>query len=274
MKCADAARRCPTSQPRLTKMVVEGKRRGRGREFHPRRDAGWEVGRLDGAGEGAQTVFEIDQGRNERVGRPPQHGTASPDAREFMSNRNDNSKAGTALGPAANDEAPTTRNRARGAQPGNRNARKHGIHAADAGRIDLRRREDRAVFDTLAAIEADLGGGGEISAQRALILAGVGRKLRDLSKIESYLDGLSSIINKRRRDLLPIVVRKHQLLESIRRDLESIGLERRTEEAPDLGAYLESRSQRSGATNGSGEGAGQGPGENAQRGAPEAHGDA
>jgi hypothetical protein len=91
---------------------------------------------------------------------------------------------------------------------------------------------------TLSAIEADLG---EVSAQKALILAGVGRKLRDLAKIEEYLDGLTSIVNKKRKDLIPIVARKHALLESIRRDLEAIGLERRTREAPDIGRYLAER---------------------------------
>jgi hypothetical protein len=133
-------------------------------------------------------------------------------------------------------------NRARGAQKGNGNAKKHGLYAANAGRIDLRRSEDRAVFATQQAIELDLGGSDAISSQRKVILDGIGRKLRDLFKIEAYLAGLKSIVNKRRRCLFPIVLEKHRLLESVRRDLESIGLERREKQIASLEEYLAHRS--------------------------------
>jgi hypothetical protein len=116
--------------------------------------------------------------------------------------------------------------------PGNRNAKKHGLYASDA-----RRREDKAVFQTLRAIEDDLA---ELSAQRRLILDGIGRKLRDLSKVEAYVGGLSSIVNKRTRALIPAVVEKHPLLEWIRRDLEMLGLERRSREIK-LADYLEAK---------------------------------
>jgi hypothetical protein len=39
-----------------------------------------------------------------------------------------------------------------GAPIGNKNAQKHGLYAKDAGRVDLRRREDRAVSNALRAI--------------------------------------------------------------------------------------------------------------------------
>jgi hypothetical protein len=122
----------------------------------------------------------------------------------------------------------------RSGPPGNRNAKKHGLYAGDARRIDMRTREDKAVFQTLRAIEEDLA---DLSAQKRLILDGIGRKLRDLFKLEAYIGGLSSIVNKRARALLPAVVEKHRLLESIRRDLESVGLERRSRELK-LADYL------------------------------------
>src|SRR5262249_19281711 len=95
-----------------------------------------------------------------------------------------------------------------GAPIGNKNAQKNGLYAKDAGRIDLRRREDRAVSNTLRAIEEDLGGSA-LSAQERIILANFGRRLKDLFKIDAYLD-------------------------AIRRDLESLGLRRRAREAPSL----------------------------------------
>jgi len=66
-----------------------------------------------------------------------------------------------------------------------------------------------------------------------VILDGVGRKLRDLFKLEEYLTSVS-IVNKRTRSLIPAVVEKHRLLESIRRDLETLGLERRARQAVTL----------------------------------------
>ncbi|MET0153576.1 MAG: hypothetical protein ABW298_13325 [Candidatus Binatia bacterium] len=101
----------------------------------------------------------------------------------------------------------------------------------------MRTREDKAVFQTLRAIEDDLA---ELSAQRRLILDGIGRKLRDLFKVEAYVGGLSSIVNKRTRALIPAVVEKHRLLEWIRRDLETLGLERRSREIK-LADYLEAK---------------------------------
>ncbi len=143
-----------------------------------------------------------------------------------------------AEGPAA------TPKRARGAQTGNRNARKHGLYAADARRVDLRRREDRAVFETLRTIEGDLGGVEEISSQRHVILEAIGRKLRDLLKLEAYLDGVS-IINKRRRCLIPAVLEKHRILESIRRDLETIGLDRKVKQPRSITEYIREKGEAS-----------------------------
>src|SRR5262249_40146802 len=116
---------------------------------------------------------------------------------------------------------------------GNKNAQKHGLYAKDAGRIDLRRREDRAVSNALRAIEEDLGGSA-LSAQERIILANFGRRLNDLFKIDAYLDTLTSIANKRTRTFWPVVVQKHSILDAIRRDLESLGLRRRAREAPSL----------------------------------------
>jgi hypothetical protein len=109
-----------------------------------------------------------------------------------------------------------------GAPFGNKNGQKHGLYAKDAGHVDMRRREDRAVSAALRAIEEDLGGA-ELSAQERVILANLGRRLKDLFKIDAYLDTLPSIANKRTRALWPVVQQKHAILDAIRRDLESLG---------------------------------------------------
>lgn len=142
-------------------------------------------------------------------------------------------------GVAVNEASGAKPNRKPGAPKANKNAMTHGLYSRDAGRIDLRKREDRAVFETLQAIERDLG---DLSAQQALILAGIGRQLRDLHRVEAYLAGLKSIVNKRRRSLLPVVIEKHRMLESIRRDLEALGLERVKREPMKLQEYLAAKS--------------------------------
>lgn len=136
----------------------------------------------------------------------------------------------TSVGPAseAKHKAPPP------PEKGNQRARKHGLYAKDAGKVDLRRREDRAVHNTLCAIERDLGGSADLSAQRSVILDGLGLKLRHRFKIEAYLAGLSSIVNKRNRSLLPVVIELHRILESIARDLERLGLERVVSPEKDL----------------------------------------
>lgn len=121
--------------------------------------------------------------------------------------------------------------------PGNKNAQKHGLYARDAGRMDLRTRRDRALVTTMAAIEADLGGPEALSAQKRVILESVRRKLKNVLKVDEYLDD-RSIIDKRRRSLIPVVREQIQLLESIRRDLIDLGLERRNREPLSLREYL------------------------------------
>jgi len=122
--------------------------------------------------------------------------------------------------PAATAALP---NRARGAQPANANARKHGTYAADAGRIDLRRTVDRRVLATVEALEAALGD--RLTPQRALILSNVARWLRDLAKLEAYEDELATIVHRRRRDVLPVTEKRWKLQEAINRAVERLGLD-------------------------------------------------
>lgn len=85
---------------------------------------------------------------------------------------------------------------------------------------------------TIRAIETALGP--KLTPQRSLILANLGRKLRDLAKCESYEDELRSIIDKRRRSIWPVTEQKWKLLESINRDIERVGLELGAKKAASL----------------------------------------
>jgi hypothetical protein len=79
----------------------------------------------------------------------------------------------------------------------------------------MRRREDRAVSAALQAIEDDLGCSTALSAQERVIIANLGRRLKDLFKIDTYLDTLPSPANRRTRSLWPVVLQKHAILDAI-----------------------------------------------------------
>jgi hypothetical protein len=149
---------------------------------------------------------------------------------------------GTALGnegqkPPSGGTSGNGEKRRPGPPLGSQNHLKHGLYARDAGRIDLRTKLDKAVVATISAIEVDLGGVAELSAQKRVILEGIRRKLKNVLKVDEYLSG-RSIIDKRRRSLIPIVREQMAMLEGIRRDLLDLGLERRAKEPLTLAQWL------------------------------------
>ena len=79
---------------------------------------------------------------------------------------------------------------------------------------------------------------GARETQPVAVRTWVGRRLKDLFKINTYLDTLPSTANRRTRALWPVVLHKHVILDALRRDLESLGLERSVRELPTLSAHL------------------------------------
>lgn len=142
----------------------------------------------------------------------------------------------------------TQRNRARGAQPGNGNARKHGHHALKRAvstlgsrTIDRRTAVGRALAAWRADLLADLGGIEAISTQeRALVEEAVKTKLL-LDSVDAWLLSQATLINKRSRGVVPAVRDRNVLVATLRTLLNDLGLRRRTEEVLDLGAYLATR---------------------------------
>jgi hypothetical protein len=147
------------------------------------------------------------------------------------------SDAETGLRPAKPWEKRST-----GAPKGNRNAKKAGLYGRDAGHVDMRTRLDKATVATIAAIEADLGGREELSAQKLVILESIRRRLKIVLKVDEFIDG-RLIVDKKKRSLIPVVQQQMSTLESIRRDLVDLGLERFKKPEP-LEDYLKRRVHR------------------------------
>jgi hypothetical protein len=83
--------------------------------------------------------------------------------------------------------------------------------------------------------------GGELSAQqRAVVELALKTKLM-LDSIDAWLLVQPSLINKRKRALLPVVRERQVLADALARYLDTLGLERRAAPVPSLSEWLASR---------------------------------
>ncbi len=97
-------------------------------------------------------------------------------------------------------------------------------------------------MNTVTAIEAELGGSDALTAQKRVILEGVRWKLKRFLQADMYLDERRSPVNRRKGSFIPIVDQQKQFLESMRRDLVDLGLERFKKPPEPLEDYLKRRS--------------------------------
>ena len=126
-------------------------------------------------------------------------------------------------------------NESRGGAPkGNGNARKHGLNTLKAAAIQLGSRVipgntklGYALKKWRADLVADLGGADAISTQQsALVDLAVKSKLL-LDSIDAWLLMQPSLVNARKRSLLPVVIQRQALADGLARYLSQLGLERR-----------------------------------------------
>ncbi len=107
--------------------------------------------------------------------------------------------------------------------------------------IDRRTTLGKALSRWRLNLIQDLGGEETISTQQeALIDLCVKSKLM-LDSIDAWLLTQRSLINARKRSLLPAVRERQQLADGLARYLGQLGLERRTKEVPSLTEYLNTK---------------------------------
>ncbi len=107
--------------------------------------------------------------------------------------------------------------------------------------IDRRTTLGKALSRWRLNLIQDLGGEETISTQQeALIDLCVKSKLM-LDSIDAWLLTQRSLINARKRSLLPAVRERQQLADGLARYLGQLGLERRTKEVSSLTEYLNTR---------------------------------
>ncbi len=107
--------------------------------------------------------------------------------------------------------------------------------------LDGRTSIAKALAEWKAELIDDLGGRQAISTQQiAIIDLAVKTKLL-LDSVDAWLLTRPSIIDKRRRAVLPIVRERQQLADALSRYLQVLGLERRSKPAIDLHSYVATR---------------------------------
>jgi hypothetical protein len=129
-----------------------------------------------------------------------------------------------------------------------RNYQKHGLcllkrAVKELGNraIDRRTSVGKALADWRTEILQDLGGEEVVSAQcRAVLDVAVATKLL-LGSIDSWLVRQSSLVNRRKRCLYPVVLQRQQLADALARYMTQLGLERRSKGVKDLKTYLAER---------------------------------
>jgi hypothetical protein len=125
---------------------------------------------------------------------------------------------------------------------------KHGLNTLKKAAKELGERAidgRTAVGKTLRHWRADLIedlGGPLVASTQQLAIVDLAVKTKLLvDSIDAWLFAQPTLVNSRRRTLLPVVLQRQQLADSLARYLNQLGLEKRTRNVPDLHDYLQAR---------------------------------
>jgi len=112
-----------------------------------------------------------------------------------------------------------------------------GLHA-----IDRRTAAAQALIAWRRELVADLGGEEAVSAQQRALIELAARTRLYVDSLDAWIMGQPSLINARKRAVLPVLLQRQQLADALARYMMQLGLERRAREVRDLKAYLTERS--------------------------------
>jgi hypothetical protein len=127
---------------------------------------------------------------------------------------------------------------------------KHGLTAMKtalskpgARAIDRRTKVGRALAEWRNELLDDLGGADAVSTQQlAIVDLAVKTKLL-LDSVDAWLLKQPSLVNSRKKSLLPVVRERQQLADSLARYMAQLGLERRLKPVPSLSEYFEQKAE-------------------------------
>ena len=154
---------------------------------------------------------------------------------------------GKSIGTSVNGQIQSDCVRMEGASgPGDDRSRRHHRHGLVrlkravkvlGGRvIDNRTTLGKALTAWKAGLISDLGG--DVSTQQAAIIDLAVKTKLLLDSIDAWLLTQPSLVNARKRALIPVVRERQALADALARYMGQLGLERRARPVPDLTAYL------------------------------------
>jgi hypothetical protein len=118
---------------------------------------------------------------------------------------------------------------------------KKALHQLGDRAIDGRTSVGKALGEWRAELVQDLGGRQNVSTQKAAIIDLAVKTKLLLDSIDAWLLTQPSLVNKRRRALLPVVRERQQLADALARYMVALGLERRQAPVKSLTEYLAER---------------------------------
>ena len=118
------------------------------------------------------------------------------------------------------------------------NMLKRTLYGLDMKQLDRRYRIGRALGEWRDSLIADLGGKGAVSTQQEALVDLCVRSKLMLDSIDNWLLQQRSLINLRKRALLPVVRERQQLADGLARYLGQLGLNRKAKDLPDLARYV------------------------------------
>lgn len=134
--------------------------------------------------------------------------------------------------------APRSRRHRQPMRPGLSTLRK-AMTQLGTKRLDQRSAVAVAARRFKADLTADLGG--DPSRAQATLIELAARTWIIVEALDDWLMRQPSLVLHRKRAVVPVLLQRQQLADSLARTLERLGLERRVRELPDLRSYLATR---------------------------------
>ncbi len=125
---------------------------------------------------------------------------------------------------------------------------RHGLHALKVAvqvrglsAIDARSSAAQGLLAWRRELIQDLGGAANLSAQKQALIELAVRSRLYVDHVDAFLLGQSSLLNKKKKSIIPALAQRQSLVDCLARLLQQLGLERQALPVPTLAEYVASK---------------------------------